>query len=192
MHTQLRVTYRQMTPSATLDALIRDEVEKLEEYFDRIVACRVAVELPHRHHRQGKHFRIRIDLTVPNEEIVVGRDPPEHANHEDPRIAVTEAFKAMGRRLQDYVRRIRLDVKHHDEAPHGRVARLDRKAGFGFIETDDGREIYFHANSVLGGFDQVDVGAAVRFVEELGDKGPQASTVVPLRPAPAPAAAPSL
>jgi cold shock CspA family protein/ribosome-associated translation inhibitor RaiA len=177
-----------MDSSETLDALIRDEVEKLEAYFDRIVSCRVAVEQPHRKHRQGSHFRVRVDLTVPNEEIVVGRDPPEHTNHEDPRIAVTEAFKATARQLQDYVRRIRMKVKHHEEPPRAWVARLDREGGFGFLETDDGRDIYFHAHSVVDGFDRLEVGTLVRFVEQQGDKGPQASTVVVLRPSPRAAA----
>ncbi len=178
MDNLLRITYRQMDSSDALSALIREEFEKLKEFFDRIVACRVAVEQPHRRHRQGKHFRVRVDLIVPNGEIVVGRDPPEHVAHEDPRIAVTETFRAVGRKLQDYVQRIRLDVKQHDEPPSGRVVRVDKSGQFGFIETADGREIYFHAHSVLGGaFAHLSVGAQVRFVEESGEKGPQASTV---------------
>src|SRR5205823_4404747 len=38
--------------------------------------------------------------------------------------------------------------------------------------------IYFHRNSVVGaGFDRLTLGALVRFSEEMGEKGPQASTV---------------
>ncbi|MGO9847760.1 MAG: cold-shock protein [Methylocella sp.] len=49
---------------------------------------------------------------------------------------------------------------------------------YGFIETSDGREVYFHRNSVLdNAFDRLTVGSEVRFVEEIGQKGPQASTV---------------
>ena len=48
----------------------------------------------------------------------------------------------------------------------------------GFIETADGHEVCFHRNSVLDdAFDRLTVGSEVRFVEELGEKGPQASTV---------------
>jgi cold shock CspA family protein len=51
---------------------------------------------------------------------------------------------------------------------------------YGFIVTPDGREVYFHRNSVVGGdFDRLEAGADVRFVEELGEQGPQASTVHP-------------
>lgn len=180
MQTPLRITYHQMDSSEALNTLIREEVDKLESFFDCIIACRVAIEQPHRHHRQGKHFMVRVDLVVPNDEIVVGRDTPEHGEHEDARLAVSDAFRATARKLQDYVRRVRYQVKQHEEPPHGRVLRLEN--GYGFIESADGREIYFHANSVLeGGFAQLEVGTPVRFVEELGDKGPQASTVVPLR-----------
>ncbi|MHB8874339.1 MAG: cold shock domain-containing protein [Myxococcaceae bacterium] len=181
MQTPLRVTYRGLKPSPALDAVIRQGADKLEEFFDRIISCRVAVEQPHRHHHLGRHYRVRIIISVPNEEIVVGRDPSEHAVHEDPLLAVDEAFREAGRRLQDYVRRVRLEVKHHEEAPHGRVVRLDRARGYGFIETDDGREVYFHAHSVLdGGFLRLEVGMPVRFAEEPGEKGPQASTVHPM------------
>jgi cold shock CspA family protein len=67
-------------------------------------------------------------------------------------------------------------VKQHETLPTGKVVRLDLK--FGFIETSDGREIYFHRNSVLnGGFHKLKLGTLVAFAEEMGEKGPQASTV---------------
>jgi cold shock CspA family protein len=48
----------------------------------------------------------------------------------------------------------------------------------GFITAADGREMYFHRNSVLGkGFDALQVGTEVHFAEEEGEQGPQASTV---------------
>ncbi len=58
------------------------------------------------------------------------------------------------------------------------MVRIDADGGFGFIETPDGREIYFHRNSVLNdGFPRLDVGTRVTFAEEMGEKGPQATTV---------------
>jgi cold shock CspA family protein len=53
--------------------------------------------------------------------------------------------------------------------------------GYGFLETPDGRELYFHEHSVLdGGFPELEVGSEVRFIEEPGEKGPQATTVTPV------------
>ncbi len=69
-------------------------------------------------------------------------------------------------------------MKAHAEQPPATVARLDRGGGFGFLATADGREIYFHRNSVLDdGFEKLDAGMRVAFAEEQGEKGPQASTV---------------
>jgi len=160
------------------------------------MGCRVVVELPHRHHRKGRPYHIRIDLTVPQGEIVVKHEPSLGARtrqlgeqeirkqgevkipHKDLRSAINDAFKAASRRLQDYARRQRGDIKSHELSPEARVSKIFPREGYGFLISDDGREIYFHKNSVLGrAFPRLTVGATVRFVEEQGEKGPQASTV---------------
>ena len=93
-------------------------------------------------------------------------------------MAIRDAFNAAGRRLQDYARRQSGVVKVHEPVAQGRVTKIFPEEGYGFLETPDGREIYFHGHSVLQpGFDHIAVGTEVRFAEELGEKGPQASTV---------------
>ena len=80
--------------------------------------------------------------------------------------------------MQDYARKQRGDVKSHEVLPHGTISELVPYEDFGRIQTMDGREIYFHRNSIVDGdFDALETGDKVRFVEEEGDKGPQASTV---------------
>ena len=92
--------------------------------------------------------------------------------------AINDAFRHARRQLQDYVWHMQGHVKHHEAQPTARVARIDPLGEFGLIETSDGREIYFHRNSVLNGeFAELSVGSRVTFAEEVGDKGPQASTV---------------
>ncbi len=92
--------------------------------------------------------------------------------------ALNDAFKRARRQLQDQVRKLQGQVKQHDGQPIGTVSELDPLGEFGFIETGDGREIYFHHNSVLNDeFAKLSVGSRVTFAEEIGDKGPQASTV---------------
>ncbi|HUI28163.1 MAG TPA: HPF/RaiA family ribosome-associated protein [Candidatus Kryptonia bacterium] len=178
MQVPVQITFRDMKPSEAVEARILERAAKLEAYYDRIISCRVIVEAPHRHHHQGKLFHIRIDVKVPDGELVVSREPAEHHAHEDVFVAVRDAFNAVQRRLEDYARRQRHDVKVHEPPLSARVGRLFPADEYGFIETTDGREIYFHKHSVLNeDFDQLQVGSEVQFVEEQGDKGPQASTV---------------
>jgi len=178
MQLPVQITFRYMEPSPAIDTKIRERAAKLDRYYHRIMGCRVVVEAPHRHHHQGKLYHVRVDLTVPGGELVVSREPAEHHAHEDVYVAIRDAFNAAQRRLEDYGQRQRGDLKSHEAPPRAHVVRLFPEEDYGFIEAADGREVYFHANSVLnGGFGRVEVGSEVEFVEEAGEKGPQASTV---------------
>jgi cold shock CspA family protein len=177
MQTPLQIMFHQMPPSPVLESDVRGWVDELERFFDRVVSCRVLIETPHHHHHQGRLYRVRIEIGVPGEHIVVGRSPDEHAAHEDPHVAVRDAFRAARRQLEDYVRKQRGDVKTHIAPPHGRIIHLAPDLEFGRIATEDDREVYFHRNSVIGGIERLRLGAEVRFHEEAGVQGPQASTV---------------
>lgn len=173
MQKPLQITADDFALSTAIEAEIRKRAAKLEAFYDGIIGCRVAVAAPVTHHRKGGPFNVRIDLTVPGAELVVNRQ-----EEEDLPVAIREAFDAMRRRLEDYARRQRGTVKTHEGPGAARVSKLFPQEGYGFLETPDGREIYFHSNSVLPpGFAQLQVGMAVRFVEEQGYEGPQASTV---------------
>lgn len=191
---EVYVTFRGAEKSQALDSFIREQAQRLERFFDRITTCKVAVERLEA--RRGEPWHVRIDLRVPGEEIVVKRRPSLHAAlasggetvetkaeeieapYKDVYFAVTDAFRIAGRRLQKYARQKKGDVKIHDGQPVAKVVRLDPHGDYGFLEAEDGHEVYFHRNSVLnGGFDRLSVGAPVAYVEELGEKGPQASTV---------------
>ena len=178
MQKPLEITFRHMEPSPALEAEVRERVEKLEKFCDDIIGCRVMFEEPHQHHHQGNLYHFRIDLTVPGKEIVVKRSPDDEHAHEDAFVALRDAFDAMRRQLEDYVRKRRGEVKTHEVPPHGRVIQLEPERDFGRLETPDGREIYFHRNSMIGAdFDDLVLGTELRFVEESGEKGPQASSV---------------
>jgi ribosomal subunit interface protein len=172
MQLPLQITARDISLSEAAEADIRAKAANLDTYYDGIMGCRVVVEGLMRHHRKGP-FTVRINVSVPGTELVVDR----HAD-EDLYVAIRDAFDAARRRLEDYARRQRGAVKSHEEAYLARVSRLFPEEGYGFLETPDGREIYFHRHSVLHpGFDRLAIGTEVRFVEEPGEKGPQASTV---------------
>lgn len=176
MQLPLQITVRNVSLSEAAKENIRQKAEKLNTFYEKLTSCRVAVEAPHRHHKKGVLYIVRIDMTVPGAELVVKREP-----HEDLYVAIRDAFSAAQRQLKDYARRQRGDVKFHEEVSHATVAKLFPTEDYGFLETPDGQTLYFHRNSVLnGGFENLEVGMAVRYVEEEGLKGPQASTVEPL------------
>jgi ribosomal subunit interface protein len=178
MEHPLQLTFRGIEATEALRRAVEERAAKLENFYDKIESCRIIVEAPHRHHHTGNVYHVRVRLDVPGEEIIVSRDPPEHAQHEDLYLAINDALKETTRKLEDYVRRRRGQVKEHAAPPHALVARIFEDEGYGFLETADGREIYFHENSVLdGAFRRLRVGTEVRFAEEPGEKGPQATTV---------------
>ena len=178
MQLPLQITFRNMKRSPAIEANVQEHFGKLEKFFDRIVRCSVAVEALHKHHRQGNHYHVRIDLRVPGGELVTSRQADEHHAYTDVYVAIRDAFHSLRRQLEDYSRRKQRQVKAHETPPHGRVVELNPAEDYGRIETPDGRLVYFHRNSVVkASFDDLSVGAEVRFSEELGERGPQASTV---------------
>jgi cold shock CspA family protein len=173
MQRPLQITARDFALTPAIEAEVRRRAEALEHFYPRLTGCHVVLEGAVKHHRKGGPFKVRVDMRAPGRELSVTRQ-----SDEDLALALREAFDAAVRVLEDYAREQRHAVKTHEAQPHGRVRALFSTEGFGFIESADGREVYFHRNSVLNDeFDRLEVGTAVRFVEEMGDKGPQASTV---------------
>lgn len=176
----LQITFHGLDHSDALEQWIREWADKLERVYDRIERGEVAVERPHEHQRTGGQFHVRVHLHVPGADVIVDRDPGQDEAHEDPYVAVRDAFHAARRQLEDHARRLRGDVKTHEGPRHGRVVYLDVQGDWGWLEDEDGRRVYFHRHSVLGGTEALAVGTEVRFHEEAGEEGPQASTVEPL------------
>lgn len=178
MKLPLQIVFRNLDPSDAIEAKVRERAERLERYADDVMSCRVVVEAEHKHHHQGHLYHVRVDLKVPGAELVASREPELNHSHEDVYVAIRDAFDAVRRKLEDYERRRRGDVKRHEAPPHGHIVELNPEEDFGRIETGDGRTVYFHRNSVIDAdFGKLAVGAEVRFVEEMGERGPQASTV---------------
>lgn len=173
MQLPLQITVRHMAHSDALDARIREQAAKLEEFHPNLISCRVTVEEIDRHRQQGRQFQVRIDAHVPGREMVASRD-----HDEDVYVALRDAFAAVTRQLEEDVRVKRGDVKPHPVPQHGRVARLLADEGFGFIATPEGRELYFARDNVVHPtFDDLSVGDEVQFIEEPAAEGPQAKRV---------------
>ena len=178
MELPLQVTFRHMDPSPAVEDKVEEHARKLRRVYDRVTSCRVVIEAPHKHHHKGRLYHVVVELAVPDGRLVASRERDQHHAHEDLYVAIRDAFDAIRRQLEGYARRRRGDVKTHEAPPRGRIMLLVAARDYGLIETPDGREIYFHRNSVVDAdFDTLEVGAEVRFIEEEGDDGPQASTV---------------
>jgi len=178
MQLPLQIRFHNLEPSNSVESNIRKHAERLERFCAQIISCRVTVDAPHKHHHQGNMYHVTVDIRTPGDESIASRGPAQHHAHEDVYVAVRDAFDAAQRQLQDHQRKIQGKVKAHDTPPHGTITALYPAGDYGTITDSDGREIYFHRNSVVNAdFDSLQVDAEVRFVEEAGDKGPQANSV---------------
>lgn len=101
MPVPVEVLFHNLDRSPAVEADIRERVAKLERFADDILSCRVTVEGPHKHHRQGNLFVVRVDLRVAGNDIIVSRSPGDDRAHEDVHVAVRDAFDAARRQLQD-------------------------------------------------------------------------------------------
>ena len=99
MDLPLQITWRGIAHSEALDAAIRDKAAKLQQFYERIIRCKVVVELAGRHKQRGKHFVVRVELKLPGGDIAVNRD-----HDEDIHVALRDAFDAARRKLQDFNR----------------------------------------------------------------------------------------
>lgn len=173
MQIPLQISFQGIVRSDALYGAVQEKAEKLERFYDRVTSCRVVLGVEGRHHRHGRQYRVHIDLKVPGGEIAV-----THEHAEDIQVALREAFAAARRRLEDYARGQRGDVKRHPPEHTGRIARLDAVNGIGFIVTPDGRELYFsRANVVSPAFEHLAVGMTVHFIEDAAAEGPPAKRV---------------
>jgi ribosomal subunit interface protein len=173
MKIPLQITTRNLDLAEVFKEDIREKAEKLDKFYDQIMRCKVVVEVPHRHSHEGILYKVHIHMTVPGVELVIERELAE-----DLEVAIRDAFDAARRKLEDFARRQRGEVKQHEALPHAHISALFLNKGYGFLTTLDDREIYFHEHSVVNrDFKHLKVGMEVRFVEEQGEKGPQASSV---------------
>jgi ribosome-associated translation inhibitor RaiA len=135
MQVQPTITGRRIRITQAIDQDVRARLAKLATYVPSIITARVVIELAERHQRAGHQCQVRIVLVLPEGEVVVAHEPSGRPGnraaakmrtrkadeldvaHKDMKVAMSDAFAAARRRLQDHGRRQRGDVKRH--APAG-------------------------------------------------------------------------
>jgi hypothetical protein len=123
-----------MALSAGLEEEIRARARWLERFYPDLVGCHVLLETPHRHRKRGRPLHVRIQLVLPGEDLVVDHEPTLHGRlkdvqadsahkdteidggHKNALIVIRDAFDVARRRLEDFARRQRGDVKIHAAA----------------------------------------------------------------------------
>ncbi|MFQ5944601.1 MAG: HPF/RaiA family ribosome-associated protein, partial [Anaerolineales bacterium] len=91
MELPVQITFRNLDHSEEVESFIREKAARLDSFYDRIMSCRVMVELPHQRHRSSNLHHVRIELTVPGGELTVSRKGTLQIAHNQ-----TQAAKRLG------------------------------------------------------------------------------------------------
>jgi ribosome-associated translation inhibitor RaiA/cold shock CspA family protein len=186
MQTPLEITFHHIDKTDWAEEAIRGHVAKLEEIYDRIIACRVRVDKRTDPLQPSIPPVVRIEISLPGRpDIVVAHEPDRllrKFQSPDLHNAINEAFRIATRSLAackaqrtDYTAPMRHEAANEFR---GQVAELAPDQDHGFVLTKEGGLLYFHRNSVLvGDFDALNRGDEVTYVEEVGDTGPVATKV---------------
>jgi len=180
MRIPLEISYRGVEKTEPIEALLHEKCAKLERYCDHINSCRISIEKPQEHQTSGNPYRVRLDITIPpGKEIAVIKGNGKGDMHKELHAVIRDAFDAARRQVQKINDKQNREVKlHTDNIAQAIVNKIFPDDGYGFLKTLDGRNVYFHQHSVLhDDFSRLAIGTSVRFVEEIGEKGPQATSV---------------
>jgi len=174
------ITYEGIEKNSTIDDLINKNIAKLEKICDYIISAHIAVESYNRRHSTGNYYRIRIALRIPPKHEIVVKHTSETGRQFEPLPAIIRrTFESAERQLESLVEKQRNEVKAHTRnETMAIVDKIFRDEGYGFLRALDGHQIYFHKNSCLHGeWEILRTGINVRYTEQEGEKGSQASSI---------------
>lgn len=103
----IQILYRGCETSEALSTVARDRAEQLGQSHPEVLACRITVELPHHHHQHGNLYSVHIEVSLAGCNLLVTGSPTDRREHEDPYLAVRDAFDVAERRLEERFRRAR-------------------------------------------------------------------------------------
>ncbi|MEY2934779.1 MAG: hypothetical protein RL033_5528 [Pseudomonadota bacterium] len=114
MNKPLQITFHGLEHSDAIAERIRAKAQNLERFAPHVVSCHVSVQAETSRHHHGNLYSVHVSVRVPGSEIVASRDPGRNHAHEDVYVSLRDAFQAIYRQLEDYVRRRQGDVKRHE------------------------------------------------------------------------------
>lgn len=170
MELHIEAQHTDLDPS--MHEWVTHRMEELNTPHEDILHARVTL-VHNTHHQQGSE-EARISLTLPGKILNTVRTGKTLTD------ALYDAMDVINRTLYDFRAERQQTIKTPGPRPRGRVLRLFPDRGYGFIETESHREVYFHANAVHGiPFEKLVVGMSVDLDITDGHNGPQASRVTP-------------
>jgi len=175
MKIPLEIAYENMEPTPDAERHVLRGLERLERVSPDLMAVRVTLAQRNPRRETGTLYQVNLQLTRPGPDVAISRTAPRHSESENLVTAIGEAFEKARRELIELRDIRRGDVKGHEPPQFGKVT--DLFPDYGFIRGADDRIVYFHRNSVGGAWAEVHVGDEVRFGDEPGEKGPQATMV---------------
>lgn len=113
MSLPLELSFQNLERSDFIEENVKQRYKKLQSISSEISRCHVVIKAPHKHHHQGNHYEVTIDLKVPGAELAVAKNTGVSEAHEDLYVALRDAFDAMVRQLSRWKDKRRLDVKQH-------------------------------------------------------------------------------
>jgi CspA family cold shock protein len=150
--------------------LIERKLAKCEHYPNEITHARVTIT-HNLHHHLGDN-KVQVVLFVSGQTLTVKKSGAQILP------VLRAALAAAGREIDTYHQSRKRFVKEPGLRPMGTIARVFRTKGYGFIQTDGNRQIYFHRNSLDGlSFDDLSKGMPVAFELAEGEKEQQAARV---------------
>jgi ribosome-associated translation inhibitor RaiA len=169
MQVPLQMSFRGVRKNTAIEDLIRNQAAKLERVCDHIIGCRIAIEKPQKHQKNGNPFRVRIDVTVPPEhELVVTREASEGDLHEQLPTVLRNAFGAVRRQLTKLVEKQHGDIKTHPAQEIGGLVFdcfVNKDTGLSRVRTT--RKSIFIKTACPGDeFDRLEVGTGVQRHQE--------------------------
>ncbi len=202
METAPEIMFKGINRSISTDKLITRGIAKLEQVCNYIINVRVTVEQIQTRHRTDNPYRMLVEISIRDRpDIVVERlstkvrkpvDNPDQINSRPVRkrnareealpAFIISTFDSARRELEKVTDKQRGYVKvHPQQRAQAMVEKIFRDQEYGFLRDLDGQSIYFNRNSVLHDhWEKLKIGTAVRYTQEIGEKGLQASTVEPV------------
>ncbi len=105
MDVPVEIAFRHLDSSDAVEARIHEHIAKLKRVFDRLVSCRVTVELVQ---RTSRRFAVTVEANVPGKAYFVGNSSADEAHlHDDVYLALRDAFAAVQRQLQDHAEKLK-------------------------------------------------------------------------------------